>query len=75
MLAWAFNGHYAMTRKLLSFSRAFESLSTIDISSYDKYYSLKIKFCGEGGIRTHGPGCPRQLLSREPRSATPAPLL
>ena len=29
---------------------------------------------GEGGIRTRGPGCPGQLLSRQPCSTTPAPL-
>jgi hypothetical protein len=29
---------------------------------------------GEGGIRTPGPGCPRQLISSQSCSATPAPL-
>ena len=29
---------------------------------------------GEGGIRTLGTGPPVHLLSRQPRSATPAPL-
>ena len=32
------------------------------------------KHGGEGGIRTLGTGHPVQLLSRQPRSATPAPL-